>query len=131
MNNLKKKTGRICLTVAVALSFGTMTKAAEAAQDAYKFEVLSQPSGTTLTLRLVDAGSEQPVADAHLFAIHRQWLATKGQPRPLDRRIALTAVGNGTFIYEGDDVQPGATIRLVAQIDDSDADVWGSVRVGG
>jgi hypothetical protein len=130
MNTFKKKCGLAFLAVSSAALIGANREAAWAAQDDYKFEVVGQPSGTTLSLRLVKATNEQPVADAHIFAIHRQWLAAKGQPRPLDVRIALTPVGNGTFIYEGDDVQPGVTIRLVAQIDNSDSDVAGSVRVG-
>ncbi len=111
--------------------FGANSEFALAAPGTYKFEAVGQPSGTTLTLRLVNAASEEPIADAHVFAIHRQWLGSKGQPQLLDRRIALTPIGNGTFTYESDDVQPGMTIRLVAQIDDSDSDVWGSVRIGG
>ena len=130
MNILKKRPRLVGLGVAVALSIGANSEAASAAQNAYKFEAVGQP-GTTLTLRLVEAASEKPVADAHIFAIHRQWLGMKGQPQFLDWRTALTPIGNGAFTYESNDVQAGATIRLVAQIDDSDSDVWGSVHVGG
>ena len=130
MKSLKRNPKLSYLALAVALSFGAASEAAGAARDGYKFEVVSQPTETSLTLRLVNSASEQPVADAHVFAIRRQWLATKGQPQFLDRRVELMPVGNGTFIYEGDDVQPGATIRLVLQIDDSDSDVVGSINVG-
>ena len=131
MNILKKRPRLVGLAVAVALSIGANSGAALASQGAYKFEVVGLPSGVTLTIRLIDEASGQPVADAHVFAIHRQWLGMKGQPQFLDRRTALTPIGNGAFTYDSNDVQAGATIRLVAQIDDSDSDVWGSVRVGG
>jgi hypothetical protein len=128
MNMLKKKRSLIGIAVAVALAFGANSGTAWA--DAYKFELVGQPSGTTLTIRLVDAASETPVAAAHLFAIHRQWLGIKAQPQFLDRWIALTPVGDGAFTYETNDVREGMTIRLVAQIGARDAHVWGSVRVG-
>ena len=127
--SMKMSAGRIGLVFAAALSLATMANAA--APDSYRFEAVGQPSGITLTIRLVDETSGQPVSDAHVFAIHRQWLAMKGEPRFLDRRIALAPAGNGTFTYESNDVQTGVTIRFVAQIDDKDSDFWGSVRVGG
>lgn len=131
MNIFNKRPRLIGLAVAAALSLSANSEAALASQATYKFEVVGQPTGNTLTLRLVETASGKPVADAHIFAIHRQWLGMKGQPQFLDRRTALTAVGNGAFTYDSNDVQTGATIRLVAQIDGNDLDVWGSVRVGG
>lgn len=131
MNILEKRPRLVGLAVAFALSISANSGAAFASQAAYKFEAVGQPTGTAITVRLIDEASEKPVADAHVFAIHRQWLGMKGQPQFLDRRIALTLIGNGAFSYDSNDVQTGATIRLVAQIDGSDSDVWGSVHVGG
>ena len=129
--SMKRNARLIGLACGVAMSFAALSDAAWAASHSYHFEVVGQPSGTTLTVHLVDEATGQPVNDAHVFAIHRQWLPAKGEPRFLDRRIALTPNGNGAFTYESNDVQPGVTIRMVAQIDDSDSDIFGSVRVGG
>ena len=107
-----------------------LTVPAFAGTDQYKFETAGPPSGITLTVRLVDETTGEPVRNAHLFAIHRQWLPVKGVPRFIDRRIALTADDSGRFTYESNDVQTGVTIRLVARIGDSDSDISGSVRVG-
>ena len=126
--NVKKNAGLISLAFAAAMSFATLGNAATPHN--YRFEVVGQPSGKTPTVRLVDEATGQPVSGAHVFAIHRQWLPAKGEPRFLDRRIALTPKGNGAFTYENNDVQAGATIRMVAQIDDEASDVFGSVRVG-
>lgn len=126
---VKKNAGFISLAFAVAMSFAVLSQAALAASDKYRFEVVGQPSGKMLAIRLVDEATGQPVSDARVFAIHRQWLPTKGEPKFFDRRIALTSKGNGVFIYESNDLQTGMTIRMVAQIDDEASDVFGSVRV--
>lgn len=126
--NVKKNAGLISLAFAAAMSFATLGNAATPHN--YRFEIIGQPSGKTLTVRLVDKATGQPVSDARIFAIHRQWLPAKGEPRFLDRRIALTPNGNGAFTYESSDVQTGVTIRMVARIDDEASDIFGSVRVG-
>jgi hypothetical protein len=128
--NVKKNARLISLAFAAAMSFAALSEAAWAGSDKYRFEVVGQPSGATLTVRFVDEATGQPVNDAHVFAIHRQWLPAKGEPRFLDQRIALTPNGNGAFTYESNDVQAGVTIRMVARIDDEASDIFGSVRVG-
>ena len=60
------------------------------------------------------------ITNAQIFAVQRQWLPGKGAPTFLDRKIALSRDGAGHFTYQGNDVQPGASIRLVAQLDGSD-----------
>jgi hypothetical protein len=82
----------------------------------YKFEAVSPPSGTTLTVRLVDPATGQPVTAAHVYVIHRQWLPMKSALRFIDRRIALTPNSDGTFTYESNDVQAGSTIQLGAEV---------------
>lgn len=129
--NVKRNARLISLAFVTAMSFAAMSEAAWAASDQYRFEVVGQPSEVTLTVRLIDVATGQPVNDVHVFAIHRQWLPAKVGPQFLDRRIALMPDGNGAFTYESNDVQTGATIRMVAQIDDEASDVFGSVRVGG
>jgi hypothetical protein len=129
--SMKRNARLISLAFVAAMPFAALSEAAWAASHSYHFEVVGQPSGTTLTVHLVDEAAGQPLNDAHVFAIHRQWLPAKGEPRFLDRRIALTPNGNGAFTYESNDVQTGVTIRMVAQIDDEASDVFGSVRVGG
>ncbi len=128
--SMKRNARLISLAFAAAMSFAALSEVAWAGSDKYRFEVVGPPSGTTLTVRFVEEASGQPVNDAHVFAIHRQWLPTKGEPRFLDRRIALISNGNGVFTYESNDVQAGVTIRMVARIDDDASDVFGSVRIG-
>ncbi len=116
------------LAFATALSLASLGQAGAA--DRYSFEAMRQASGDALTIRLVDETNGQTVSNAHMYAIHRQWIPAKGEPRFLDRRVALAPDGHGAFTYQGNDVQSGVTIRLVARIDDTDSDILGSVRVG-
>lgn len=127
MNTIFHKHPRLAgLVVATALSFGASSGAAWAASD-YKFETAGCLSGDTMAVRLIDETTGKSVTDAQVFAVHRQWLPGKGVPRFLERKIALTPDGNGRFTYEGNDVQPGANIKLIAQLDG--ADVSGSANV--
>ncbi len=115
---LKKHPKLIGLTVAAALSLGA-SGAAWAASD-YRFETAGCLSGNTFAVRLIDKTTGKSITDAQVFAVHRQWLPAKGAPSFLDRKVALTPDGNGRFTYQSNDVQPGANIRLVAQLDGSD-----------
>jgi hypothetical protein len=115
---LKNHHKLIGLAVAAALSLGA-GGAAWAASD-YRFECADCLSGDTVAIRLIDQTTSKPITDAQVFAVHRQWLPGKGAPRFLDRKVALTPDGTGRFTYQGNDVQPGANIRLVAQLDGSD-----------
>ncbi|MBI1331206.1 MAG: hypothetical protein GC166_15020 [Alphaproteobacteria bacterium] len=115
--NLKNHPKLIGFVVAAALSLGANT-AAWASE--YKFQTVHCMSGDALAVRVVDETTGQPVNNAQVFVVHRQWLPGKGEPRYLDHRVALTPDGKGDFTYEGSDVQAGATIKLVAQIDGSE-----------
>ena len=125
---LMAKPRLIALAIATALSIGANSAVAWAADD-YKFETAGCLSGDTLAVRLVDETTGQSVSSAQVFAVHRQLLPGKGEPRFLERKIALTPDGKGRFLYEGNDVQPGATIMLVAQLDG--LDISGSAKVCG
>jgi len=129
MNILLKKHPRLIgLAIATVLSIGANSAVAWAADD-YKFETAGCLSGDTFAVRLVDETTGQSVSSAQVFAVHRQLLPGKGEPRYLERKIALTPDGKGRFLYEGNDVQPGATIMLVAQLDG--LDISGSAKVCG
>ena len=125
--NVKLHAGLIGLAFTAVLSLAA--NPASAAVN-YKFETVSSPSGAMLTVRLVDAATGQPVTNAHVYVVHRQWLPIKSPVPFIDRRIELKRDGNGVFTYQGNDVQAGATIPLVADVGDS-AEVRGSIRVGG
>ena len=125
--NVKLHAGLIGLAFATALSLAV--NPALAAVN-YKFETVSPLSGATLSVRLVDAATGQPVTNAHVYVVHRQWLPMKSSLHFIDRRIELAPDGNGAFTYQSNDVQAGATIPLVAHVGDF-SEVWGSVRVGG
>jgi hypothetical protein len=116
------------LVFATALSLASLGHATAA--DRYRFEAAGPASGDTLAIRLIDDSNGQAVSDAHVYSLHRQWIPAKGEPRFLDRRIALEPDGHGAFTYQGNDAQTGVTIRLVAKIDDTNSDILGSVRVG-
>jgi hypothetical protein len=126
MNTIFNKHPRLIgLVVATALSFGASIGAASAAD--YRFETAGCLSGNTLAVRLIDKATGTSVTTAQVFVVHRQYLPGKGEPRFLERKVALAPDGNGRFTYEGDDVQPGANIKLVAQLDGSE--VSGSANV--
>ena len=123
---LKKYSILIGLAVSAALSLG-VGGPAWAAND-YKFETASPTSGATLTVRLVDAATGQPVTSTHVYAIHRQWLPTKSGLRFIDHRIALPPNADGTFTYQSNDVQAGGTVRLGAEVDDG-SEIQNNIRV--
>lgn len=119
----------------IAAAFtATLSLAANSAwaADSYKFETVGPSTGASLTVRLVDTATEQPVTNAHVYVVQRQWLPpTKGgAPRYIDRRIELPAAGNGTFAYQGKDLEAGSSLRLAAHIDGR-PEVEGSVSVNG
>jgi len=98
------------------------------AAGSYKFEAISASAGNALAVRLVDEATGQPVTDAHVYVILRQWLPMKGVPMFTDRRIELKPVGNGIFSYQGGGLSAGTTVRLAADIEGAPA-VRGSIRV--
>ena len=116
----------IGLALATALSLGASSGAAWAA-DNYTFEQARCVSGDNVAVRLVDKATGKTVTNAQVFAVHRQWLPGKGAPRSIERRVALTPDGEGRFTYEGGDVERGANIKLIAQLDG--ADISGSTDI--
>ena len=126
MNVISKKHHKLIgLAVAAALSLGA-GGAAWAASD-YRFECADCVSGSTVKVRLVDETTGKSVSNAQVFAVHRQWLPGKGAPNFIERKIALTPDDKGRFTYESNDVQSGATIKLVAQL--NGADIPGSAKI--
>ncbi|MBS0470962.1 MAG: hypothetical protein JSR60_07815 [Proteobacteria bacterium] len=102
------------VSLAAALLLAS-SNGAWASADNFKFEACAHLSGDSVAVRLIDGATGQAVTDAKVFAVHRQWLPGKGEPRFLERRVALTPDGKGGFTYEGSDVQPGVKIKLIAQ----------------
>lgn len=125
--NVKLHAGLIGLAFTAALSLAA--NPASAAVN-YKFETVSPPSGAMLTVRLVDAATGQPITNAHVYVVHRQWLPIKSPVPFIDRRIELTSDGNGAFTYQSGDVHAGATIPLIAEVGGS-GEVRGSILVSG
>ena len=123
---LKNRRKLIGLGIATALSLGASSGVAWAADD-YKFEQARCLSGDTVAIRLVDEASGKSVTNAQVFAVHRQWLPGKGEPRSIERKVALKPDGEGRFIYQGGEVQSGANLKLVAQLDG--ADISGSTTI--
>ena len=127
MNSILKNHPRLMgLAFATALSFGASSGIAWAA-DGYKFEPAGCLSANTVRVRLIDEATGKSVTNTQVFAIHRQWLPSKGAPNFIMRTIALTPDGEGRFTHEGGDVQSGANINLVAQFDG--AEISGSTTI--
>ena len=127
MNSIFRNHPRLIgLALATVLSLGASSGGAWAAEN-YKFEQARCVSGDSVAVRLVDRTTGKSVANAQVFAVHRQWLPGKGAPRSIETRIALTPDGEGRFTYEGGDVERGANIKLVAQLDR--ADISGSTDI--
>ena len=95
----------------------------------YKFEPAGCLSGDTVKVRLVDETTRKVVTNAQVFAVHRQWVPpTKGgAPHFIERKVALTPDSEGRFTYQGSEVEPGANIKLVAQLDG--VDISGSTTI--
>ena len=126
MNTIVKRHHKLIgLAIATALSLGA-GGAAWAASD-YRFDCADCVSGSTVAVRLIDKTTGKSVSDAQVFAVHRQWLPGKGAPNFIERKIALTPDDKGRFTYESNDVQSGATLKLVAQLDG--ADIPGSAKI--
>ena len=122
----------VLVTVAaISAILAASASEATAAVAGYRFVPCAKASDETLTVRLEDEATGQPVKSAHVFAIHRQWLPVKGVPRFIDRHVALEPEASGGFTYKSRDVQTGATIRVVAQVDGSDSEIPGRVHVCG
>jgi hypothetical protein len=71
----------------------------------------------------------QPVIDAQLFALHKEYRGAKATPSIVYRRVQLSPDGHGDYTYEGRDVQAGALIPIAAQLQGHDSFIWGIVRV--
>ncbi|HWC62499.1 MAG TPA: hypothetical protein VG501_02675 [Rhizomicrobium sp.] len=122
--SMKKHAGLLGLAIAGALSLAANTAWASTN---YKFKQADCLSGDTVKVRLVDETTGKSVANAQVFAVRRLWLPGKGEPRFIERKIALTPDGEGRFTYEGSEAEPGANIKLVAQLDG--ADISGSTTI--
>ena len=122
--SMNSRAGLLCLALTGALSVAANTAWASTN---YQFKQADCLSGDTVKVRLIDEATGKPVANAQVFAIHRQWLPGKGAPNFIERKVALTPDGEGRFTYQGSEVQPGANIKLVAQLDG--ADISGSTEI--
>lgn len=122
--SMKSRAGLLGLAISGALSLAANTAWASTN---YKFKQADCLSGETVKVRLIDETTGKSVTNAQVFAIHRQWLPGKGAPNFIERKVALTPDGEGRFTYEGNEVQPGANIKLVAQLDG--ADISGSTNI--
>jgi hypothetical protein len=97
--------------------------------DDYYFSAVGHPSGDTLTVHFVNTVTGQPITDAQLFALHKEYRPAKGAPQIVDQRIPLNPNGRGDYTYESRDVQAGALIAVAAQVQGHDSLIYGIVRV--
>ena len=130
MASMMKNIGLTRMAFATAVLISLSGGVALASID-YSFNVVGQPSGNTLTVRVVDPATGQAVTDAHLFRVQVEYRGAKSMPPVVYHYIPLPSDGHGGYVYEGRDVQAGATLKVVARAENSDSFTWGSVRVPG
>jgi hypothetical protein len=133
---MKTNTKIRSMVVAIALIVTTAACAGLNESNAYKFETVGQPvvtnSGSTLTVRMVNASNGQPVTNAEVFAVHAVFLpSTKTVPSVQWVRTPLKPDGHGDYLYEGANLNGGATLRLTARLPGTDAQIVGTVETGG
>lgn len=92
----------------------------------YGFKIVGRPSGTTVSVELVDRNTEQPAANAQLYTM--RWVYGFGKGIPTHQvRVPLKANGDGTFVA---DARPGDELQLFAVVPGNADKVTGSVFVG-
>lgn len=94
--------------------------------DDYKFEQVSKPTGTTVSIRLVHA-DETPVPGAQLYSVSWQHFGPKTTPR--QQLTPLQPDAQGNFVYRVDDLDTGDTLRLAARIGADGSLLYGRVEV--
>ena len=96
--------------------------------DHYKFEIVGQPSGSPLLIRLVDVATGQTVPTVEIFAVHIAYSPPKGVDQR-ETRIPLESDGHGDFLYPARGTYSGETLHLAALVAGMDSPVRGSVDV--
>jgi hypothetical protein len=128
---------KIGTTVAVIAAIAATAGCASVVESsAYRFELAelsaSTDTGTTLTVRMLDISTGQPVTNAEVFAVHAKRAPFyKTVPQIRRERIALTSDGQGNYLYQSTALRAGETVRLNARIPGSSALIVGTVRTGG
>lgn len=108
--------------VALALA-GCQTLASSAD---YKFEQVGQTSATAVPVRLVRA-NESPVAGAQLYFV--RWTHEGPKTTPRQQLTPLQSDAQGNFVYHGDHLDTGDTLRLAARIEPDGSLIYGSVEI--
>ena len=122
------KHGRLLKTTLISMALSAMLYPVTsfAGPMNYGFKIVGHPSDTTVSVEVVDRGTQQPVANAQLYTVRWVYGVGKGvQPRQV--RIPLKPSGDGTFTIAG---KPGDELRLAAVVPGINDPVSGSVFVG-
>lgn len=92
----------------------------------YKFEQIGQPAETTMAVRLVHI-DESPVVGARLYSV--SWTHEGPKVTPRQHLTPLQPDAQGNFVYRGNDLDTGDTVRLAARIEPEGSLIYGSVEV--
>src|SRR5882672_8011606 len=100
---MKTNTKIRSMVAAIAVIVTTAACAGLNESNAYKFETVGQPvvtnAGRTLTVRMVNASTGQPVTNAEVFVIHPVWaLSPRAVPAVQWARTPLKPDGQGNYL---------------------------------
>lgn len=92
----------------------------------YKFEQVGQRTGNTVPVRLVRA-DESPVVGSQLYFV--SWTHEGPKVTPKQHLTPLQPDAQGNFVYRGNDLDTGDTLRLAARVGSDSSLIYGSVVV--
>lgn len=92
----------------------------------YKFEQVGQPTATGVSVRLVRT-DESPVVGALLYSV--RWTHEGPKATPRQQLTPLQPDSQGLFVYRGDHLDSGDTLRLAARVEPDGSLIYGSVEV--
>ena len=92
----------------------------------YKFEQVGQRTGTTMAVRLVHI-DESPVVGSQIYFV--SWTHEGPKVTPKQHLTPLQFDAQGNFVYRGNDLDSGDTLRLAARIEPEGSLIYGSVEV--
>lgn len=92
----------------------------------YKFEQAGQATATTVPVRLVRA-DESPVVGAQLYLV--RWTHEGPKTTPRQQLTPLQPDAQGSFVYRGNHLDTGDTLRLAARVEPDGSLIYGSVDI--
>lgn len=126
MRKISKISFPIACAAIAALALATLPLQAFAGSPRYKFEITGQTAGATVTVRLIDTETGEPVKTAHIYAVRAVPRYYKTVPPVHEIRTALAPDGQGGFVAK----QTDGTLHLAACVPGEDDLIRGEVETG-